>query len=200
MAFDVRTLRIVHARVSQPEPSTPLGDQGTTSRGLYETALPWYCKTLLMSRGPQVLTVLGRGPQTMKGWESLLYAVVGHGRVRNPVLVGVVHAIYGIFYAIHATSGRTKSFFEVWTEVTTHLRWRFYFMVKHGHPLAADKVLCMDGRRVLAQGSIAVARAWRAVTWSTNVGYLHMDWRPNSALLFALCASALDRTDMSWCE
>ena len=104
-------------------PSTPLGNQGTTSRGLYETALPWYCKTLLMSRGPQVLTVLGRWPQTMKGWEPLLYAVVGHGRVRNPVLV---HAIYGIFYAIHATSGRTKSFFEVWTEVTTHLRWRFY--------------------------------------------------------------------------
>jgi len=33
------------------------------------------------------------------------------------------------------------------------------FMVKHGHPLAADKVLCMGGRRVLAQGSIAVARA-----------------------------------------
>jgi len=26
VAFDVRTLRIVHARVSQPEPSTPLGD------------------------------------------------------------------------------------------------------------------------------------------------------------------------------
>ena len=50
-------------------PCFPLG---ATSRGLYCVALPWYCKTLLMSRGPQVLTVFGRGSQTMKGWEPLI--------------------------------------------------------------------------------------------------------------------------------
>jgi len=44
---------------------------GVTSRGLCYIALPWYCKTLLTSRGPQVLTVLGRGPPAMKGWEPL---------------------------------------------------------------------------------------------------------------------------------
>ena len=48
----------------------PLGEEGpwndsarATSRGLY---LLWYCKTLLMSRGPQVLRVFGRGCKRCK--------------------------------------------------------------------------------------------------------------------------------------
>jgi len=45
---------------------------GGTSRGRYQIALPWYYKTLLMSRVSQVLRAFGRGPQTMKGWEHWL--------------------------------------------------------------------------------------------------------------------------------
>jgi len=60
---------LVLLRVSQPRPSTPLGGHGAVLRGPRVEAftLPPYCKTLLMSSGPQVLTVFGRGPQTMKG-------------------------------------------------------------------------------------------------------------------------------------
>ena len=47
------------------------GSPVTTSGGLYYIALPWYCKTIVMRRGPQMLTVFGRGPQTMEDWEPL---------------------------------------------------------------------------------------------------------------------------------
>jgi len=42
------------------------GSPRATCRGLYQITLQWYCKTLLMSRGPQVLGVFVRGPQTRK--------------------------------------------------------------------------------------------------------------------------------------
>jgi len=52
-------------------PRLRLGATGRFSWG-FTKALSWYCKTLLMSRGPQVLRVFGRGPQTMKGCEPLI--------------------------------------------------------------------------------------------------------------------------------
>jgi len=61
----------LYDRVSQPEPSAPVGDPGAVlwrpqAEAFTKKLCCGYCKTLLMSRGPQALGVFGRGPQTMQ--------------------------------------------------------------------------------------------------------------------------------------